>query len=159
MRQKTITLYQYDELPTEEAKQKAREWYRGDDNGLDYEWWDFQYEDARRAGLEITEFDLGGRKHIKGHLIVSMKESINAILKDHGKACKTYTLAKRFQGAMRGVKDEDTLEELQEEYTEALCEEYFSLLDQEYEYLTSDENIIETIRSNEYEFTEDGERA
>lgn len=28
MRQKTITLYQFDELPTEKAKEKARDWYR-----------------------------------------------------------------------------------------------------------------------------------
>lgn len=28
MRQKTITLYQIDELPTERAKEKARQWYR-----------------------------------------------------------------------------------------------------------------------------------
>jgi hypothetical protein len=32
-------------------------------------------------------------------------------------------------------------------------------LEAEYEYLTSDEAITETIRSNEYEFTEDGRRA
>jgi hypothetical protein len=156
MRIKETKVYQYDEL-NERAKERALDWYA--QGALDYEWWDSTFEDAERAGLKITEFDLGGRKHIKGHLIVPMKDSINSILKDHGKACDTYTLAKRFQGAMRGVKDENTLEELEEEYTEALCEEYFSILDKEADYLQSREAMEEDIRANEYEFTEDGKRA
>jgi hypothetical protein len=156
MRIKETKVYQYDEL-SDEAKEKALEWYA--EGVFDYEWWDSIYEDAERAGLKITEFDLGGRKHIKGHLIVSMKESIEAILKDHGKKCDTYTLAKRFKGAMKGVKNEDTLQELEEEYTEALCEEYFSILNKEADYMQSKEYLEEGIRANEYEFTEDGKRA
>jgi hypothetical protein len=156
MRIKETKVYQYDELD-ERAKEKALEWYS---EGVFYhEWWDSIYEDAERAGLKITEFDLGGRKHIKGHLIVPMKDSIAAILKDHGKACDTYTLALKFKNAMRGVKDENILEELEEEYTEALCEEYFSILDKEADYMQSRDYLEEGIRANEYEFTEDGERA
>ncbi len=48
------TVYQYEEL-SEEAKERAREWYR--EGGFDYEWWDFVFEDvdqvARLLGIEI----------------------------------------------------------------------------------------------------------
>lgn len=39
------TIYLYNELPTEAAKAKAREWYK--ETGLDYEWWDSVYDDAK----------------------------------------------------------------------------------------------------------------
>lgn len=35
----------------------------------------------------------------------------------------------------------------------------FKSLEKEYEYLMSDESVDESIKANEYEFTEDGERA
>ena len=45
MRQETITLYKFNELPTDSAKEKARDWYR--QGGLDHEWCDAVYEDCR----------------------------------------------------------------------------------------------------------------
>jgi hypothetical protein len=39
------TVYLYDELPTEFGKAKAREWYR--ETGLDFEWWDGVYDEAK----------------------------------------------------------------------------------------------------------------
>lgn len=48
MRTETINVYKFDEL-NDEAKEKAREWYR--DGALDYEWWDSVYEDAAAVGL------------------------------------------------------------------------------------------------------------
>lgn len=42
MKQRTINVYDYDEL-SEKAQERAREWWR---DGLDYEWWDCVYEDA-----------------------------------------------------------------------------------------------------------------
>lgn len=47
MRTETVSIYTYDEL-SDQAKAKARDWYRGDDGGLDYEWFDSVYEDAAR---------------------------------------------------------------------------------------------------------------
>jgi hypothetical protein len=48
-------VYQYDEL-SDSAKEKAREWYLKD--GLDYDWWDFCYEDFVRVadilGIEFS---------------------------------------------------------------------------------------------------------
>ena len=40
-------VFLFDEL-TDEAKEKAREWYR--EGALDYEWWEFIYETAKTAG-------------------------------------------------------------------------------------------------------------
>jgi hypothetical protein len=52
------TIYKYDELPTEAAKAKAREWYR--ETGLDYEWWDAVYEDAKTilAAIGFSDVDI-----------------------------------------------------------------------------------------------------
>jgi len=43
MRTEKTTIYQFSEL-SDEAKEKAREWWR--EGGMDYEWWDFIYDDA-----------------------------------------------------------------------------------------------------------------
>lgn len=42
----TIVVYDFDEL-SPKAKERARDWYR--EAGLDYEWWDFIYGDAKAA--------------------------------------------------------------------------------------------------------------
>lgn len=55
MRTIETTLYTYDELPTDAARQRAREWYS--DGGLEYEWWDSVYEDAKTIG-EILGFTI-----------------------------------------------------------------------------------------------------
>ena len=54
MRTIETVVYKYDEL-SESAQQKAREWYLED--GLDYSWWDFSYEDFARVA-EILGVDL-----------------------------------------------------------------------------------------------------
>lgn len=46
-KQVVSTVYQYSEL-SEQAKEKAREWYR--EGASDYEWWDATYEDAKTIG-------------------------------------------------------------------------------------------------------------
>jgi hypothetical protein len=170
--EKTITLYKFDELPTEQAKDRTREWYR---SVIDYDWYECIYADAERIGLKITEFDLGGRKHIKGHLLVSAQECCTQILNEHGESCDTYTLATQWlaksdkltallEAACDDEADEerDRLEAEQEEqeaeFEHALLEEYFTLLDHEWDYINSDEQVDESIRANEYTFTEDGRR-
>lgn len=181
MRTETIvrTLYQFDEL-NEKAKDKARDWYR--DGALDYEWWDCTYEDAARAGLEVTGFGLDRDRHVTGRLTMSLVESCKAILAEHGPDCGTYKVASDFltaynildnakDEAIRAMTNEDIdneketdildhfetdVEDLTKQYAYALREEYASILQKEYEYLLSDECVDETIRANEYEFTEDG---
>lgn len=51
---KEIVVYSFDEL-SDEAKERAREWWRKD--ALDYNWWEFIYGDASRMGT-ILGIDL-----------------------------------------------------------------------------------------------------
>lgn len=59
MRQKCKTVYLFKELPDEQAKEKARDWWRQQvfDDNVDY---DFVYEDAATAG-EIIGIDIRTR--------------------------------------------------------------------------------------------------
>src|SRR3990167_8379313 len=153
-------VYQFDEL-SDTAKERARAWWR--EHALDYDWWEYTYEDAERAGLKITEFDLDRNKHVKGDLTMTAKESIKAILANHGSACDTYKMAAQFKAGLTMLGPdsgdyESHLEAFTEEYEYALCEEYASILQAEYEYQLADEQVDETIRANDYEFTEDGKR-
>lgn len=168
-RRKYKTVYTFDEL-SDKAKDKARDWWR--QGGLDYEWWGYIYEDAKRVGLEITSFGLDRDKHATGHLTMTLQDSIKAILKDHGKDCATYKLATKYQEDVQEAtvkarlnEDEDAgeafidaLEELTEAYEKDLLAAYANMLQDECDYLLSDEAVDETIRANEYEFTKGGER-
>ena len=148
-------VYKYDEL-TEEQKDKALEhlW----DLNVNYEWWEFTYEDAERAGLAITGFDLDRNKHVDGTLTHSIEDSIEAILSDHGDKTDTYRLAAEYKTKLVYDEDDELVDrdELERDYTYALREEYASMLQRESEYLTSKEAIVETIRANDYDFTENG---
>jgi hypothetical protein len=61
MRTEQVSVYKYEEL-SEEAKAKARDWYRADDGGLHDDWWDAVYEDAGRI-FDILGID--SRKPVK----------------------------------------------------------------------------------------------
>jgi hypothetical protein len=151
MRMLTVNLYQYDELQTEEAKERAREWFA---EGLfDFDWWDSTYEDAERIGLKITSFDCD-RYEISGELMDTVNGICGRILKEHGKTCSTYKLARTIDRRKRN-DSEDAIEE----FRRALCEEYLQMLRNEADYIQSRESIEENIRANEYEFTEEGKRA
>ena len=156
------TLYFFNEL-SEDAKQKAIEklW----DINVDYEWWEFIYENAANIGLKITGFDIDRASYCNGELTDNVENVVHRIIEAHGENCDTYKLAKLWENT-RCYKDENgeelpdgEYEELEKEFSYALKEEYLSILQNEYEYLTSEEAIIETIEANEYEFTEYGEMA
>jgi hypothetical protein len=169
---KTITLYSFDEL-SEEAQEKAIEKLR--DLNVDCQWWECTCEDAKRAGLDITEFDID-HNIIKGKLTDSLLRSIRHILDDHGEDCDTHAVAKRYldeyiaaakewhnlAGIDLGPVDDlndllDKADEIANDYRKEMLEEYLSILRSEYDYLTSKKVIVETIQANEYLFTEDGE--
>lgn len=149
MREIIVKLYQFDEL-SDKAKEKARDWWR--EGGLDYEWWDCIYEDAERIGLKITGFDAYGR-YIEGDLTKSVGAVCRAILAEHGKSCNTYKIALDYCCRKRRGNPYT-----REDFLHDLLEEYLTMLRKEAEYLMSDEHIDETIRANEYEFTEDGKQ-
>jgi hypothetical protein len=162
MRIKETKVYQFDELD-DQAKDKAREWYRG--AGLDYEWWDTTYEDAETVGLKITSFDLQGLA--EGEFKGTPLETIEKIKANHGETCETYKTALRYEKPLRdalahfdeSLDAENEYENTAHEFKYDLLEDYRILLEQELEYLYSDESVDENIRANEYEFTVDGKRA
>lgn len=151
MRTIETILYQYDELPTEAAKEKALEWFT---HGMfDYDWWDTTYRDAEQIGLKITSFDIYHRE-IEGKLQTSVNEVVRKIRAEHGKQCGTYKLAKTVDLRKANDRGEDV-----ETFERALLQEYLATLQQEADYIESREAVEESIRANEYEFTENGKRA
>lgn len=172
MKTKTITLYSFDEL-SEEAKQKAIQ--NLSDINVDYEWWIITYEDAKNIGLFINGFDLDGNKHVKGYFINSAYESANDIVREHGKDCDTHKRATGFiakwdkavKDNSNGIDTERVCEEkesdfdaiadgLESEFIQGILSDYANILQKEYDYRISEEAIIETIKANDYTFTEKG---
>lgn len=137
--------YKFDEL-SGESKERALEELAY--INVDNEWWDCTQDDAREIGLNITSFELDRYQHITGELLDSIANICEAILANHGESCGTYKIAKKFRHR--------TGEDNEELFLKELLNEYLSILNNEYEYLTSEESIVETIESNEYEFSIDG---
>lgn len=178
------TLYKFDELD-ERAQEKALESFW--DLNVDHDWWDYIYSDAANIGLKITEFDTY-RNTISGELTDYLLDSCKLIRKNHGRECETFKTAKdylnqyiaafvkwreveqssevddEFQNwkpidCLEEFKWTDEAREIEEEYRKALLEDYLSILRGGYDHLTSEENIKESIRANDYLFTEDGRHA
>jgi hypothetical protein len=166
------TVYSFDELP-EDVQEKAIQnlW----DINVDFEWWNYTYEDAERIGLKITEFDLDRQRYAKGSFLCSPFECAELITKEHGESTSTYQTAKQFLAEREDLvlkyscaddpcrvhedneyEFDNECDELDNEFLRSLCEDYSILLQKEYEYLTSEKAIKETIEANEYEFTIDG---
>lgn len=139
-----VQVYEYDELP-EEIQEKVLN--KMCDINVDHDWWEFTFEDAEQVGIELSEFDLYPRK-IKGIPIDGYSQIKKLILQNHGKICDTYKTVKNYDLRKNGEG---------EDMFKMLLEDYLSILQKEYEHLTSREIIEETLRANDYEFTEDGE--
>jgi hypothetical protein len=154
MKKVTINLYKFEEL-SEEAQQKAIE--KLSDINVDYEWWESTYEDAERIGLKITGFNLDRNRHATGELITSAGEVVEKILSEHGDQCETYKTALKYKDSFQNTSDEDEgIEDTEDKFLKDLLEDYSIILQNESEYLQSKEAIIETIKANDYDFTEDG---
>jgi hypothetical protein len=166
MRTIQTTVYKFDELSPKAQAQAIDYLY---DINVSHRWWEFIYEDAKIIGLEITSFDLDRNRHAKGEFILSACEVAQNIFNKHGETTETYNTAKEFMEEWQPVFDEymtepdnsleleERLIELENEFLKNLLDDYSIMLQNEYEYLTSEEAIIETIRINDYEFTEYGE--
>jgi len=174
---KTITtaVYSFEEL-SDSAKEKARNWYR--EHALDYEWWESTCEDAKNIGLKITGFDLDRNRHATGEFSVfgGATQCANLILAEHGKDCESFKTATSFLADLAKLNakikavdgdDETNCEydswqdkrgELDEGFLKSLLEDYSTMLQKEMEYLMSDEQVDESIKANEYTFTESGKR-
>lgn len=182
MEQRIITTYAFSEL-SEEAKEHAI--YELRDINVDYEWFDFIYEDLKIIGLTCKGFDIDSRSYCNLEAIESYVTIAVKILNHHGETCNTYRIALQFLEIYRDLDYklnrlcdmyhttscsrqreewlnekidllESQLEELKAEFHKDLEYEYLSLLKRDYEYLTSEKAIIETIEANSYEFDENG---
>ena len=151
MRIKETKVYPFGEL-SENAKENAiqESW----DINLFYEWWEFTLEDAKNVGIEIKEFELDRGSYCHG-AIEDAEFTANKIIQEHGESCETYKTAKDYLNSVKIGEDGD----LDNEFRLSILEDYRIMLQKEYEYLGSEDAIIETIKANEYEFTEDGKLA
>ncbi len=174
MRTVRTKVYKFDELAPE-AKKKVISQFS--DLNVYYDWHQFIYEDAAQIGLKITGFDIDRGNYCKGEFTDSAYKVANNIKQNHGEACESHKTAITFiaewdglvskysDGIDTGKVAEDNeydfdneADELEIEFLKSICEDYRIILSKEYDYLTSEEAIIESIRSNEYEFTKDGKQ-
>jgi hypothetical protein len=178
---RNITIYQFDELD-EKAQEKAIEICS--DYNVDHDWWEHTCDqDAATIGLKITGFDLY-RGTIEGDLSEYLLDSCKLIRINHGKDTETFATARQYlkeyieaYKVWRKEQDEeeysddmkpadwlyefrysDEADVVTNNYKKALLEDYLIILQKEYDFLTSREEIINTIRDNEYEFLANGTR-
>jgi len=168
MRTIEINLYKFEEL-SEETQQKVLEklW----DLNVDYDWWQYIYEDAERIGLKINGFDIDRGNYCNGEFILNTCEVAQNVFNEHGEKCDTYKTASNFMENWQPVfndymnessehyeseESEDTLSRLDDEFLKDILEDYLKMLRGEYEYLTEEKQIIEIIKANDYEFDSEG---
>jgi hypothetical protein len=159
-----IKVYEFSELSEDAQQRVIRDLY---DLNIDYNWWDFTYDDAKGIGLEITSFDFDRRRHAKGSFLLSPAEVAQNIFNNHGSECETYRTAQNFMNEWQPIfnnyldeshvdyessESEDKMLSLESDCLSSLLEDYSIMLQKEYEYLQSDEAIIETIKANSYTF-------
>lgn len=174
MRIKETKVYPFGEL-SDDAKEKAVENLY--DINVFHDWWDSIYDDAETVKLKLTEFDIGRGSYCRGEFIEYAKDTADAIIGNHGENCETRQTAEEFivesvklymtypvklddDGDDENEYDRDKEQETADaEFLRLILEDYRIILQKEYEYLTSEDTIIETIKANEYEFTEDGKLA
>lgn len=170
MRTISTTVYKFNEL-SETAKQNAIN--KLQDINVAFNWWDSTEEDAATVGATIKAFDI--YRHDITIEVSDIQQTASDILKGHGEGCDTYKLAKEFiedseklvskysDGVHTDRVSEDNIDafdediqELENQFVKQLGECYLTILREEHEYRTSEEAIIETIKENDYEFTEGG---
>jgi len=172
MRTIRTKIYKFNELSKDvQNKVIERNW----DINVNDEWWEFIYEDAANIGLKITGFDLDRGNYCDGKFMWDVEEVAGEIFKQHGKECETYKTASSFMADRDALvakhsdgvnlekvaednewEFDNELDELEKEFLRSLLEDYRIILQKEYECMTSEKAIMETIISNEMEFTADG---
>jgi hypothetical protein len=182
----SITAYTFDEL-SDEAKEKAREWYR--EGALDYDWWDYTFEYAtyvgKALGIQIDKIYFSGfysqgdgacfvgryefrpdwREALNQECGGEDRDELAAIgetLQDYrthdpDEAVVAVGRATRFYNHENTTSIESKSHEVRDALRDFMRWIYSKLRD-EYEYLNADEQVDEGIRNNEYLFTENGRR-
>lgn len=171
MKTKTVALYDFDELPTEESKERARDWYRQHSEEDTYAA-EYIKDDASNVGLVIESLDQ--HRANKGRFHAGPEETAHKIEKEHGPGCETYKTANAYlenrdriinehprdtEGDFEYVGALDlSLDNLDAEFLHDILEDYRVMLEKEIEYQNADAQVDETIRANGYTFTADGRR-
>lgn len=161
----TKTVYSFDEL-SKQAQRKAIEWYLVNCACVD-SWWDYVYDDAKEVLLKITSFDIDRGNNITGEFIEDAEACARKIIQTHGISCSTYRTADAYMDQLLAIQasavdgalsedEEEMLEVIADEFLKDILEDYLSNLRSEYEYQMSEENAIESLEANEYEFTIEG---
>ena len=150
-----LTVYHFDELD-EAAKDRARAWYR---NGLEYPWFSESMDSVRAFveyfGARVQDWNIGerGRDYIKTdispeHFRGTKLRSISPDYMPTG-YCLDADLWGTFHAEWK--RTSDRMYAFQQALEAAL-----GAIASDVEYQFSDEAIDETIRINEYRFTEEG---
>ena len=189
MQTKVINTYEIEEL-TGSAKERALDWLR---EGLDYEWYDFVFEDAKKCasilGIEIDNIYFSGfysqgdgacfngkfayangwKKALKDYAPDKALLRIGQRLQDIQKPFLyqiggTISCNDRHYRTSCGSADingrfADVPDSVIDDLTE--CFSYFAdwiyrSLEKEYEWLTSEDQLIETAKANGYAFDSEG---
>lgn len=176
MRTVTKTIYKYDELPTEKAKERARDWFRGVD--VEYNW----YEESRESmegftkhfPVRVKDWSYGGQgsgvtfeftgedglENIAGVRLYKWLSN-NGIGKLTGGDCPFtgYCMDEVLLDPIRAFLKQPINRVTFRELLEDCYHAWVKGCENDIEYQGSDENVAETILANEYEFDEDGGRA
>ena len=190
-------VFTFDEL-SDEAKEKAREWYR--EGALDYEWWDGVYDTAKTAGaclgIDVDKIYFSGfwsqgdgacftgsyayrkgwRKALKAEFggdayarLTTIGEALQAVQKP-----AFYKLAASVRHTGNSTHEYSTTidvdtrdmpetgDRVDEEALKYALRDFmrwiYRQLEAEHDWLMADEQVDESIRANEYTFTESGKR-
>lgn len=153
MRTITTTVYHYDELPTEKAKEAARDWWReceAQDPG-----WIGEHEQSGRAALRFIRDHARDIADGDGNGVASLILAVRALRAAPDKCCPWtgYCADEIAVDAILESGDAEDLREVSQRVEEAMNQAWKA----EQEANMEDENVAESIRINDYEFTEYGE--
>jgi hypothetical protein len=149
-----IKIYSFEELD-DDAKERAREWWR---NGLDYPWFSESIDSirvfAKHFGVSLMDWEIGGgRNYIKTDATndnfrgVRLAD-INPDFMPTG-YCLDADLWETFYDEFK--KTGDAKYAFEQALEAALC-----AIQRDIEYQYSNEAVDESLRFNEYQFTDDG---
>jgi hypothetical protein len=150
-----INLYAFDELD-DEAKERARDWWR---DGLDYPWFQESIDSVRtfieHFGADLRDWNMGerGRDYIKTN--INKAHFRGHKLKDYSPDYMPtgYCLDATLWGTFH--KEWEATSDPMYAFRQAL-EAALSDIASDIEYQYTDEAVDESLRINEYRFTEDG---
>ena len=156
MRIEQVTIYTFSELPTERAKERARDWWR---LNMEFSWSDESIDSIKtfcaRFGVTLKQWVVGPYSPIDFSTDAENKHFRGLRLKDFQRDamptgyCLDCDLWMTFYDKFKATGD------AKEAFEDALYAAFMSWRS-DYESQMSDEYIDECLEINEYEFTEDG---